>query len=215
MVYGADNRLCHFILEGNAMDKIAINDKISYIPCSENPLSADIGIIREGKDTWLYDVGSVADRICGLTGSYHVVLSHFHQDHTSNLQRLNLQKLYVSRETQRHVRMGEVVDENIRIGRLHLFPLPSSHCKGCLGLEVDETYAFVGDALYSKFRDGCCVFNTQLLQKEIAVLKKLKAPYLLVSHFQGLVRRKEEVIAELEEVYSLRAGNSAEILVKP
>ncbi len=197
------------------MDKIVINDKISYIPCSENPLSADIGIVQEGKDTWLYDVGGDADRICELAGTYHVMLSHFHQDHTGNLQRLNIQKLYVSRETQRHVGMGEVVDEDIRIGQLHLFPLPSSHCKGCLGLEVDETFAFVGDALYSKFRDGCYVFNTQLVQEEIATLKKLKAPYLLVSHFQGLVRRREEVIGELEEVYSLRVGNSPEILVKP
>ncbi len=45
------------------MDEIIINDKIRYIPCSENPLSADIGIIREGADTWLYDVGGDADRI--------------------------------------------------------------------------------------------------------------------------------------------------------
>ncbi len=197
------------------MDEMIINDKIRYIPCSENPLSADIGIIREGADTWLYDVGSVTDHIRDLTGSYHVVLSHFHQDHTGNLHRLNLQKLYVSRETQHHVGMGEVVDADIRIGALHLFPLPSSHCKGCLGLEVDETYAFVGDALYSKFRDGCYVFNAQLVREEIAVLKKLKAAYLLVSHFEGMVRCREEVIGELEEVYSLRAGNSPEILVKP
>ena len=197
------------------MNKIAINEKISYIPCSENPLSADIGIIREGKDTWLYDVGSAADRIRELTGSYHVVLSHFHQDHTGNLQWVNIRKLYVSRETQRHLGMGAVVDADIRIGRMHLFPLPSSHCKGCLGMEVDESYAFIGDALYSKFRDGCYVFNAQLVREEIAVLKKLKAPDLLVSHYAGMVRRREEVIAELEEVYSLRVGNSPEILVKP
>lgn len=197
------------------MPDMVINDKISYISCSENPLSADIGIIREGADTWLYDVGGDADRICELTGSYHVVLSHFHQDHTGNLQRLNIHELYVSRETKRHVGMGTVVAGDLRIGSLHLFPLPSSHCKGCLGLEVDETYAFVGDALYSKFRDGCYVFNTQLVREEIAALKKLKAPYLLVSHFEGLVRRREEVIGELEEVYSLRVGNSPEILVKP
>jgi len=216
MVYGAGNRLRHFtILRENAMNKIAINEKISYIPCSDDPLSADIGIIREGQDTWLYDVGSTADRIRELTGSYRVVLSHFHQDHTGNVQRLDIQKLYVSRETQRHVGMGVVVDKDIRIGQLHLFPLPSSHCKGCLGLEVDETYAFVGDALYSKFREGCCVFNAQLVREEIAVLENLKAPYLLVSHFEGMVRRREEVIAELKEVYSLRVDNSAEILLKP
>lgn len=197
------------------MREIVINDRISFIPCSESPLSADIGIIRGDEDTWLYDVGSDPDRIRELIGNYRVVLSHFHRDHTGNLQRLNIHELYVSGETRRHVGMGTVVAGDLRIGSLRLFPLPSSHCKGCLGLEVDETYAFVGDALYSRFRDGYYVFNAQLVREEIAVLKKLKAPYLLVSHFSGLVRRREEVIAELEEVYSLRGGNSPEILVKP
>ena len=42
-------------VEGN-MKEIAINEKISYIACSENPLSADIGIIQEGDALWLYDV---------------------------------------------------------------------------------------------------------------------------------------------------------------
>lgn len=197
------------------MCEIVINDKISYIPCSDNPLSADIGVIREGKDIWLYDVGSNMDHICELTGNYSIVLSHFHQDHTGNLQQLNIKQLYVSKETRRHVGMGTIVKEDIRIGQLHLFPLPSSHCKGCLGLEVDETYAFVGDALYCKARNGCYVYNAQLVREEIAVLKKVKAPYLLVSHVQGFVRRREEVIAELEEVYRLRVGNSPEIVMKP
>jgi len=196
------------------MKEIAINEKISYIPCSEDPLSADIGIIREGAEIWLYDVGADARAIAGLTGSYHIVLSHFHQDHTGNLKRLDAKTLYVSGETKRHVRAGTVVDQNIRIGGLHIFPLPSSHCKGCLGLEVDETYAFVGDALYSKFRDGCYIFNAQLVKEEIAVLKRLNAPYLLVSHFDGLIRPREAVIAELEEVYALRTQNCAEIKIR-
>ena len=42
----------------------------------------------------------------------------------------------------------------------------------------------------------------------------LKAPYLLVSHFKGLVRRRDEVIAELEELYRHRDKNSPEIKVK-
>jgi len=197
------------------MHEWIINERIRYIPCSADPLSADIGIIQDGPNTWLYDVGGDPARVSQLTGSYSVVLSHFHPDHTGNIRRLDIQRLYVSNETKRHIQMGTVVDRDIRIGRLHLFPLPSSHCKGCLGLEVDETYAFVGDALYSKFRDGWCVFNTQLVKEEIAVLKKLKAPCLLVSHFDGLIRSREAVIAELEEVYRLRNGNAPEILVKP
>lgn len=197
------------------MKETAISEKIRYIPCSDDPLSADIGVIQEGAETWLYDVGADVRAIAGLADGCHIVLSHFHQDHTGNLERLNAKALYVSGETKRHVQAGTVVDQDIRIGGLHLFPLPSSHCKGCLGLEVDETYAFVGDALYSRFQDGFCVWNAQLLKEEIAVLKRLNAPYLLVSHFDGLIRPREAVIAELEAVYALRDRNSPHIRVRP
>ena len=196
------------------MKEIAINEKISYLEGTENPLSADIGIIREGDALWLYDVGSGERAISQLTGSYHVVLSHFHQDHTGNMGKLHIKEAFVSDETKHHIKMGTVADRDIYIGNLHIFPLPSSHCKGCLGLEVDETYAFVGDALYSKFRDDYYIFNAQLVKDAIAVLKKLKAPYLLVSHFKGLVRCRDEVIAELTELYQHRGKNSPEIKVK-
>ena len=196
------------------MKENIINEKISYIECSDDPLSADIGIIRDGDAVWLYDVGSDERAISELTGNYNVVLSHFHQDHTGNIGKLNIKEAFVSPETKRHVQMGTVADKDIYIGNLHIFPLPSSHCKGCLGLEVEETYAFVGDALYSKFRDGYYIFNAQLVKDAIAVLKKLKAPYLLVSHFKGLVRCRDEVIAELTELYQHRGKNSQEIKVK-
>jgi hypothetical protein len=52
------------------------------------------------------------------------------------------------------------------------------------------------------------------LQEEIAVLKKLNATFLLVSHFEGFIRRKEDVIAELEMVYEMREQNDTEIKVK-
>lgn len=196
------------------MKETIINEKISCIECSDDPLSADIGIIRDGDAVWLYDVGSDERAISELTGNYNIVLSHFHQDHTGNIVRLNIKETFVSDETKRHVQMGTVADRDIYIGNLHIFPLPSSHCKGCLGLEVDETYAFVGDALYSKFRDGYYIFNARLVKDEIAVLQNLKAPYLLVSHFKGLVRRRDEVIAELTELYQHRDKDSAEIRVK-
>lgn len=190
-----------------------ISDKISYTPATENPLSADIGIIRDGGRAWLYDVGNGAAAIDGLTGNFQVVLSHFHQDHTGNLQNLDIQNLYVSGETRRHVGSGILVTQDFFLGAMHLFPIPSSHCKGCLGLEIDETYAFVGDALYCKAKNGEYFYNTQLLRDEIAVLKKLKAPYLLVSHHPGLVRPREEVIVEFEELYAQREIGSDVISV--
>ena len=190
-----------------------ISDKISYIPATEDPLSADIGIIRDGAGTWLYDVGNDPQAIAGLTGKYNVVLSHFHEDHTGNLQKLHIQNLYVSGETQRHTGMGTVVNEDLYFGALHLFPLPSSHCKGCLGLEVAGRYAFVGDALYCKTKNGAYTFSVQLVHDLLAVLKRLTAPDLLVSHFPGMIRPRAEVIAEFEALYAMRQPGNNEILL--
>ena len=195
------------------MDKKVINERISYIEATEEPLSADIGIIRCGDTEWLYDVGNDVRSLDGLDGEYNVVLSHFHQDHTGSLDKVRTGELYVSGETFRHTGRGPVVTGELTIGDLRIFQIPSSHTKGCLGLEVGNEYAFVGDALYCKAKNGYYAYNSQLLKDEIEVLKKLKAQKLLVSHFQGLVRPKDEVIAELEEIYSKREKNNPDIIV--
>ncbi|MBR6299925.1 MAG: hypothetical protein IKR36_03385 [Clostridia bacterium] len=196
------------------MNGIRINDKISYIEASDNPLSADIGIIEDNGSTWLYDVGNGEKSISGLDGSYHVVLSHFHPDHTGNISRVRTGSIYVSRETYAHVQCGTVVNDDLYIGNLHIFPLPSSHTKGSLGLEVDGEYAFIGDALYSKVKDGYYIYNAQLLKNEIQVLSALRAPNLLVSHFKGLIREKVAVIDELRTIYGMREKNTSEIMVR-
>lgn len=196
------------------MKTCRISDNISYIPATEDPLSADIGIIRDGTEIWLYDVGNDPQAIARLTGKYNVVLSHFHKDHTGNLQKLHIQNLYVSDETQRHTGIGTVVNGDLYFGALHLFPLPSSHCKGCLGLEVEGRYAFVGDALYCKTKNGAYTFSVQLVHDLLAVLKRLTAPDLLVSHFPGMVRPRAEVIAEFEALYAMRQPGNNEILLR-
>ena len=195
------------------MNRKIINERISYIEATDEPLSADIGIIRCIDAEWLYDVGNDERSLGGLKGQYNVVLSHFHQDHTGCLDKVRIGELYVSAETFRHTGRGTIADRDLTIGDLHIFPISSSHTKGCLGVEVAGEYAFVGDALYSKVKDGYYVYNAQLLKDEIATLKKLKASKLLVSHFKGLIRPKHEVIEELEQIYSMREKNNPYIRV--
>ena len=195
------------------MNEIIINERISYIEATEEPLSADIGIIRCGDTEWLYDVGNDERSLAGLDGQYNVVLSHFHQDHTGSLDKIRVGELYVSGATFRHTGWGTVVNGELTIGDLRIFQIPSSHTKGCLGLEIGNEYALVGDALYCKAKDGHYVYNAQLLKDEIEVLKRLKASKLLVSHFKGLVRTKDEVIAELEQIYSKKEKNNPYIRV--
>ena len=148
------------------------------------------------------------------------MLSHFHPDHIANISRINIKNLYVSRETFKYISKEKIevdniniVTEPINIGNIHIFPLPSSHAKGCLGLEIDE-YVFVGDALYSKSKNNSNFYNAQLLKQEIEVLSNLSATFLLASHFKGLVRNREEVLNELREIYSTRKVNSSEIYIE-
>ena len=85
------------------MNEIRISDNISYIEACEEPLSADIGIIRVGEELFLYDVGRGESNIAGLDGTYNVVLSHFHPDHTANLSAVKCKALYVSKACKREM----------------------------------------------------------------------------------------------------------------
>ena len=104
------------------MEMININDRISYIEATEDPLSADIGVIRDGDRVWLFDVGNGEKSIEGLTGPFSVVLSHFHADHTGNIDMIDAKELYVSNETFKHVHKGTVVTGDIYAGDMHIFP---------------------------------------------------------------------------------------------
>ncbi len=195
------------------MNEIIINEKISYIECAENPLSADIGIIRDNGISWLFDVGNGEKVIEGLDDSYNVVLSHFHKDHIGNVDKIKAGEIFLSKQTYKYTSKGTIVDESIYIGNLHIFPLPTTHAKGSLGLEIDGTYAFVGDGLYGRSKDGKYVYNAQLLREEIAVLKNLSAPFLLVSHLKGLICKKEAAISHLEKIYEMKLHNEPYISI--
>ncbi|MBQ3500781.1 MAG: hypothetical protein IJA70_05090, partial [Oscillospiraceae bacterium] len=92
------------------------------------------------------------------------------------------------------------IDDGVKI---HIFPLPSSHAKGSVGLETGD-YAFLGDATYATMKQGRVCYNASVLKEEITVLKNLSAKFFLISHDEKFIRPKEEIIAELEEIYSKR-----------
>ena len=88
--------------------------------------------------------------------------------------------------------------------KLRIFPLQSSHAKGSLGLEVNGEYAFLGDGVYPGTKNGKACYNASVLKEEIAVLKNLEAKYFLLSHDENFVRKKEDVLKDLEDIYSQR-----------
>lgn len=122
---------------------IRLNNLISYISPTENPLSANVVMIQGKEALWLYDVGNHPD-IPQVIEQFrdgrnvNVILSHFHEDHTGGLPDIAYNEIYQGKYTYRHTEKGVIVQENIYIQdgdvSLHIFPLPSSHAKGCVAL---------------------------------------------------------------------------------
>lgn len=198
------------------MELLKIADRISYFPHRESPLSADVGVIRCDDELWIYDVGStveIAAAINDLPGHKNVVLSHFHQDHAGNVERVMYDVLYAGAFTCKRLGVRTTVGDHLFFeSGIHLFLLPSSHAKGCVGLEYGD-YAFLGDATYSMVKDGQAAYNAGILKEQITVLKSLRADLLLLSHSEPFARHKAEVISQLEEIYSLRSRNSPYIFL--
>ena len=201
------------------MERIYITEYLSYWKATDNPLSADVGVIEGESGVWLYDVGNsgeAAENINTLNGKKNIVLSHFHPDHIGNLSSIRYEQLYQGANTLRYTKSGMAVTEDIYLQdgvQLHLFPLPSSHAKGSLGLEVNETYAFLGDGTYSTTKAGRRVYNAGLLLEQIRVLRGLKARWFLLSHDAEYVRSREEVLSRLEAIYKMRNPKESYIVL--
>ena len=198
------------------MKPVRISDRIYHYPAIEMPLAADVGVVEGDTYTWLYDLGPHTAAIQALSGMapakpLRLALSHFHQDHIAGFDQLPLHELYVGKHTYKYTHRGIVVESDLYIDdgvKIHFFPLPSTHAKGSLGMEVDETYAFLGDGIYPMQKNGQALYNANLLADQLRVLRSLRAPYFLLSHDDPFVHRKEEVIAELEAIYARRQSQS-------
>lgn len=192
-----------------------IDQGISYIEASENPLSADVGIIHAGDLIWIFDVGSsdnAAEAINSLKVEKRAVLSHFHADHTDNLSRIKPIPVYGGDFTCKKFQIGDSITRDMYFDKVHLFPIPSTHAKGCIGLEFGN-YAFLGDAVYSAQKEGKTVYNAGLLLGTVKALKSLKAEKFLLSHSKPFVQSKERVIEKLERIYSYREKNNPYIFI--
>ena len=152
----------------------------------------------------------------------NIVISHFHRDHLLNVVRhcngevlLDFDTLYVGSHASKVV--GELggrekvtvttplsFDDGVKI---QILPIPNSHAKGSLALVVDD-YVFLGDATYPMVGHGKPdVYNVQILEQQIKMLKSLNASHFCLSHKRGLVRDKSSVIQFLESVLARRQKN--------
>jgi glyoxylase-like metal-dependent hydrolase (beta-lactamase superfamily II) len=152
----------------------------------------------------------------------NIVISHFHRDHLLNVVRhcsgevsLDFDTLYVGSYASKVV--GEMsgrekitvtsplsFDDGVHI---EILPIPNSHAKGSLIFVVDD-FVFLGDATYPMVGHGePDVYNVQILEQQIKLLKSLNASRFCLSHKRGLVRDKSSVIQFLESVLARRQKN--------
>ena len=152
----------------------------------------------------------------------NIVISHFHRDHLLNVVRhcngevsLDFDTLYVGSHASKVV--GEIAGhEKITVSspllfddvvHIEILPIPNSHAKGSLALIADD-YVFLGDATYPMVGHGePDVYNVQILEQQIKMLKSLTASRFCLSHKRGLVRDKSSVIQFLESVLARRQKN--------
>ena len=190
---------------------INIDQDLFYLPSENDPvLSADVGIFSGGKALWLYDCGA-SDKACTLISGFekvNVTISHFHRDHSFNLQRLNnVDSLYVSKYSFDYFKAGTIVTDELFIedgGMIHIFPVPNSHCKGSLGMEINEKYVFLGDSVYGKHIDRRLAYNVQLLLEQYRLLERIKADKCIISHDEKCIIDKAEIIAKFDKILTKR-----------
>ena len=200
------------------IEKIRINEYISYWKDSKEPLSANVGIVV-GKDYhWIFDVGSHPEIPKKLVGERNkVILSHFHPDHCENLDEVLYEELYVGKNTYGYIHKGIIVEKEITMMdgdlKVSILPIPSSHAKGSLGMEINDTYLFLGDATYATRKAGKVAYNTQQLLALIRLLESRKAQYVLLSHQEPFLQKKEVEVKRLKMIYETRVQGEAYIEV--
>ncbi len=218
------------------MSLLKISDNISYLPATENPLSADVIFIQNDDALWIFDCGRSDEAFLEILKfqdftkknnlTLNLVISHFHEDHTDNLIRVLPDFVYAGDFTVRHFGWNSVsFQENLlkngnsqakieivresksfQNGSVQLIPLVNSHAKGSLCLRF-KNFLFLGDALYPTEKKGLECYNVQQLHQEIQTLKNTPCEYFCISHAKYFVKSKESIIKHLEEIYAKKNGN--------
>ena len=143
-----------------------------------------------------------------------IVLSHFHVDHAGNIGRIGCSDIYCGDYTYARLHMGTEIKAQVTYNdgaEITVFPVPSTHSRGAVGLEINGEYAFIGDAVYGAEKRGREAYNVNLLKDMTVLLENLKAGTLLLSHDPSFARPKAVVVSKLKELYAMRRPGEAYI----
>lgn len=179
---------------------IKINEYLSFMPSTQEPLSSNVFFVSGKDNTYIYDVGS-SDETCNMiqsiTNNKKIIISHFHADHLNNISRITYDDLYVSNYTYKHTNKGRIVKDPITILdgiKLEIIPVSSVHSKGSLLLNINNEYCLVGDLIHC---DG--LLNKSLYCMMIQDLEKVDTKYFVLGHNENCIHSKDELLVKLKQ----------------
>ena len=180
-----------------------INNVITYLPASSEPLSADVYFIEGDANCYVFDVGNKEDALQAISAMKRekvVILSHYHKDHTGNIDKVVYKELYVGDLTKETIQRGTVVTDEVIVRdgvELVIWQCPSPHTKGSLVVTVNREYTLIADLYFT--RAG---YDKELANAMLEALEQVDTKYFVVSHQRGEnVFEKQKLIAELKEYF--------------
>ena len=181
-----------------------LDERIQYLPANNNPLSADVYFIKGDKYCYLYDVGNDDHSLHCINHvdmEKVIILSHYHKDHTGNIEHIDVRNLYIGKKTHEILGKGKIVEDAFTINdgvKIEVIPCPSPHTEGSLIINVNNKYTFIADLYFTR-----PPFDISLATKMIESLKNIDTMYFVVSHQEEeKVIPKEKLIAELLDYFT-------------
>lgn len=171
---------------------------LSCLPASDDPLSADVFVIRGERRDYVFDVGNCEEALAvlrALPREKAAILSHFHPDHTGNIGRLEWAAVYAGGLTQKKIGRGQVVQDTeiIRDGvEIVIRHVASPHAKGSLIATINGEYTLLGDLWYHRPD-----YDREAARQMLLTLRTIDTRYFVASHQAQNVREKDALLAEL------------------
>ena len=186
-----------------------MDERITFLEASENPLSADVYFIEGDEYTYIIDSGSndAAFENISSINKKKMIITHFHQDHCANMNRIEIpdENLYVGKHTQKTIGKGTIVKSEIIINdgiKIRILPIENSHARDSLCITVNDEYLFLGDSFYSNVKG----YNVSLLHGEIALLERTAFDKAVLSH-DNTIYDRDYILGNLKEIFALRQKN--------
>ena len=181
-----------------------IGTKIKYLSATNDPLSADVYFIDGVEYCYIYDVGNnqaSLNYINQVSKDKIIILSHYHKDHTGNIEGVRYRDLYVGKETYESIGKGTIVENMFTINdgtKIDVIHCISPHTDGSLIITVDNEYTLIADLYFTR-----PPFNKEKAIQMLDTLKGIDTKYFIISHQEDdKIVSKDKLLTELSDYFN-------------